>query len=135
MQVTLKVLMNLFPFDSDRAAIAQSIFDELGGVEGNSGNEGFSSSVSGVISFAGALHRSEYIDMDDVPSVFCHGDADVVVPYDCNGFQNNPNYDQLCGGGSLYPEFSSFNLETNLLTFPGDGHCPWESSCKNESSN
>lgn len=116
------------PLDSDRAAIAQSIFDELGGVEGNSGNQGFSSSVSGVISLAGALHRSEYIDMDDVPSVFCHGDADGVVPYDCNGFQNNPNYDQLCGGGSLYPEFSSFNLETNLLTFPGDGHCPWESS-------
>ena len=63
--------------------------------------------------------------MDDVPSVFCHGDADGVVPYDCNGFQNNPNYDQLCGGGSLYPEFSSLNLQTNLLTFPGDGHCPW----------
>ena len=28
-----------------------------------------------------------------------------MLPYDCNGFQNNPNYDQLCGGGALYSEY------------------------------
>ncbi len=114
--------------DDNRASIAQGIFEELGGIEGSSGNPGYSSSLSGVISLAGALHRSEYVDMNDVPTVFCHGDADDTVPYDCNGFQNNSNFDQLCGGGALYPEFSSLGLGTELLTFPNDGHCPWSSS-------
>ncbi len=116
------------PLDPNRASIAQEIFDELGGSEGNSGNEGYSSSLSGVISLAGALHRSEYVDENDIPAVFCHGDADGVVPYDCNGFQNNPIYDQLCGGGALYPEFQAMNLDTDLLTFANDDHCPWSVS-------
>ncbi len=116
------------PLDSNRATIAQEIFDQLGGVEGNSGNEGYSSSLSGIISLAGALHRSEYVDENDIPSVFCHGDADGVVPYDCNGFQNNPSYDQLCGGGALYPQFQTVGLDTELLTFANDDHCPWSVS-------
>ncbi|MBJ04545.1 MAG: hypothetical protein CMP65_01410 [Flavobacteriales bacterium] len=116
------------PLDNNRAAIAENIVNSLGGFEGNSGNAGYSSEISGVISLAGALHRSEYVDQNDVPSVFCHGDADGVVPYDCNGFQNNPSYDQLCGGGALFPEFQSLGINTDLKTFEGDGHCPWDSN-------
>lgn len=116
------------PLDSNRAAIAQEIFNDLGGIEGNSGNSGYSSSLSGVISLAGALHRSEYVSQDDIPAVFCHGDADGTVPYDCNGFQNNPSFDQLCGGGALNPQFQSLGLDSDLLTFPNDNHCPWSSN-------
>ena len=86
------------PLDDNRASIATSVFNSIGGdIEGNSGNPGYSSEISGVISLAGALHRSEYVDSNDIPSIFAHGDNDGVVPYDCNGFQNNPSYDQLCG--------------------------------------
>ena len=116
------------PLDSNRAAIAQEIFNDLGGIEGNSGNSGYSSSLSGVISLAGALHRSEYVSQDDIPAVFCHGDADGTVPYDCNGFQNNPSFDQLCGGGALNPQFQTLGLDSDLLTFPNDNHCPWSSN-------
>ncbi len=116
------------PLDSYRAAIAQEIFNDLGGIEGNSGNSGYSSSLSGVISLAGALHRSEYVGQNDIPVVFCHGDADNTVPYDCNGFQNNPSFDQLCGGGALNPQFQSLGLDSDLLTFPNDSHCPWSSN-------
>ena len=42
-------------------------------------------------------------------------------------FQNNPIYDQLCGGGALYPEFQSLGINSDLKTFVGDGHCPWDS--------
>ena len=81
------------PLDATRASIAQGIIDGFdGGIEGDSGNPGYSSELAGVISLAGALHRAEYVDELDVPSVFCHGDADGVVPYDCNGFQNNSIY-------------------------------------------
>ena len=116
------------PLDPTKAAIAQEIFDDLGGIEGSSGNAGYSSNLSGVISLAGALHRTEYVNQNDIPAVFCHGDADGTVPYDCNGFQNNPSLDQLCGGGSLNPQFQSLGLDSDLLIFPNDDHCPWSSN-------
>tara|TARA_B100000579_G_C22841450_1_gene861816 strand:- start:2179 stop:3291 length:1113 start_codon:yes stop_codon:yes gene_type:complete len=116
------------PLDNNRASIAENIVDGLGGFEGSSGNPGYSSQISGVISLAGALHRDEYVDQNDVPSVFCHGDSDDVVPYDCNGFQNNPDYDQLCGGGALFTEFQSLGINSDLKTFVGDGHCPWDNN-------
>jgi len=117
------------PLDANRASIATAVFNSIGGdIEGGSGNPGYSSEISGVISLAGALHRSEYIDLNDIPSVFAHGDNDGVVPYDCNGFQNNPSYDQLCGGGALINNFQAMGLTSDLLTFPGDGHCPWDAS-------
>jgi len=117
------------PLDANRASIAAGIIDSFaGGMEGDSGNPGYSSELSGVISLAGALHRSEYVDNNDIPTVFCHGDADSVVPYDCNGFQNNPSYDQLCGGGALSPEFEALGLTTDLLNFPGSDHCPWDTN-------
>ena len=114
------------PLDANRASIATAVFNSIGGdIEGGSGNPGYSSEISGVISLAGALHRSEYIDLNDIPSVFAHGDNDGVVPYDCNGFQNNPSYDQLCGGGALINDFQNMGIAAELLTFPGDDHCPW----------
>ena len=117
------------PLDANRASLAEGIIDSFsGGMEGDSGNPGYSSELSGVISLAGALHRSEYVDNNDIPTVFCHGDEDSVVPYDCNGFQNNPSYDQLCGGGALSPAFEALGLTTDLLNFPGSDHCPWDGS-------
>ena len=116
------------PLDDNRASIATSIIEDLGGIEGSSGNEGYSSSIAGVISLAGGLHRSEYLEANSLPTVFCHGDADGVVPYDCNGFQNNPAYDQLCGGGALYPILNDLVSTTALLTFENDNHCPWDAS-------
>ena len=117
------------PLDANRASIAENIINSFtDGIEGDSGNPGYSSDLSGVISLAGALHRSEYLDANDVPTVFCHGDDDSVVPYNCNGFQNNPSYDQLCGGGALYSQLSGLDVNTDLQTFPGSDHCPWDGS-------
>jgi len=117
------------PLDANRASIAENIISSFtDGIEGDSGNPGYSSDLAGVISLAGALHRSEYLDANDVPTVFCHGDDDSVVPYNCNGFQNNPSYDQLCGGGALYSELSGLDVNTDLQTFPGSDHCPWDGS-------
>jgi len=115
------------PLDPERAIIATDVFNSIGGdIEGNSGNPGYSSEISGVISLAGALHRSEYVDINDIPAVFAHGDSDGVVPYNCNGFQNNPSFDQLCGGGALINDFQNMGVTSDLLTFPGDNHCPWD---------
>ena len=47
----------------------QSYFDLAGGIEGNSGNYGYSSEVNGAILLAGAINSLDFIDADDTPIV------------------------------------------------------------------
>jgi hypothetical protein len=53
----------------------------LGGLEGNSGNPGYSSSINGVINLCGALGDSVWLEAGNVPLVSMHGTNDGVVPY------------------------------------------------------
>ncbi len=53
----------------------------MGGIEGTSGNPGYSSSVLGVINLCGALGDSAWINTGDIPFVSMHGTADATVPY------------------------------------------------------
>ena len=41
-------------------------FDVAGGIEGNSGNSGYSSEVSGAILLAGAINTIDFIDENDL---------------------------------------------------------------------
>ena len=52
-----------------------------GGLEGESGNPGFSSEILGVINVAGALKTSDYLSAGDEQLVSVHGTADETVPY------------------------------------------------------
>ena len=54
----------------------QSIANSLGGLEGDAGNDGYSSQVSGVISFAGGINDVNWIDNLDEPLVSIQGDLD-----------------------------------------------------------
>jgi predicted esterase len=62
-----------------------------GGIEGNSGNEGYSSEVRGAISLAGAIADINFITESDFNKVLisCHGDQDDTVPYFCGEPLNN----------------------------------------------
>ena len=50
----------------------QSYFDLAGGMQGNSGNFGYSSEVNGAILLAGAINSVDFIDVDDKPIVSLH---------------------------------------------------------------
>ena len=52
-----------------------------GGLEGESGNPGFSAEVLGVINVAGALKTADFISVGDEPLVSVHGTADGTVPF------------------------------------------------------
>ncbi len=53
-----------------------------GGFEGDSGNPGYPSTVSGVVNLCGAIGSAEsFIQEGEVPIVSLHGDADGTVPY------------------------------------------------------
>jgi hypothetical protein len=58
-----------------------------GGVEGDSGNPGYSSAVKGLVSHCGAMGDNAWIDADEqTPACLFHGSADNTVPIDSTMF-------------------------------------------------
>lgn len=52
-----------------------------GGLEGVSGNEGYSSGVNAIINIAGAIGEKSWITAGDEPALLFHGSVDTTVPY------------------------------------------------------
>jgi len=100
----------------------QSIANNLGGLEGDAGNDGYSSKVSGVISFAGGINDVNWIDSFDEPLVSVQGNTDLTVNYNCGPGLNNPNVLTLCGSGEMHPQANSVGLINDVLVYPGEGH-------------
>jgi para-nitrobenzyl esterase len=100
-----------------------------GGIEGNSGNEGYSSEIRGAISLAGAIADINFITESDFNKVLisCHGDQDDTVPYFCGEPLNGSVQIELCGSGSMlaHTEAIGFPNHQHLL-FPEQGHVPWQ---------
>ena len=100
----------------------QSIANSLGGLEGDAGNDGYSSEVSGVISFAGGINDVNWIDALDEPLVSIQGDADVIVNYNCGPGQGVATILTLCGTAEMHPQADDVGLINNNLVYPGEGH-------------
>ncbi len=105
----------------------QAIINNNGGIEGNSGNDGYSSEVHALINCAGGLNVPEFVGPGTKPVVHFHGDADNVVPYGCANAQGGATPVRLCGLGALDPLYQQYNVTHVSVVFPGDGHCPWAS--------
>lgn len=61
--------------------VDQSAAGMGGGLEGESGNPGYSSAISGVINVAGALKTADYLSEGDEPLISIHGTEDGTVPF------------------------------------------------------
>ena len=106
----------------------QAIINANGGLEGNSGNAGYTSKVAGVISCAGGLNNAAWVTPGDVPSFNAQGTADDVVPYYCANAEGGAIMVRLCGLGSLQPYYTSAGINESSLLFPGAPHVPWVTS-------
>lgn len=108
--------------------VGQTTLNNLGGLTGNSGNPGYSSSVKGVINLCGALAKYHWLEAGDVPFVSLHGTADNTVKY--NRGQANPGVPLLYLDGSrmLYERAVQVGVENPFYTFAGAGHVPHNSS-------
>ena len=100
----------------------QSFYDEAGGIEGNSGNSGYSSEVSGAILLAGAINTLDFIDVDDEPIVSLHASDDNTVSYECANALGNASLPFLCGSGKIHEELENVGVINELYTFPSGGH-------------
>ena len=101
----------------------QALVSVIGGtLEGDSGNNGYSSEVQGVISFAGGINNLNWIDANDEPIVSIHGTNDLTVNYNCGPGLNNPAVLNLCGAGQMHPKADTVGIINDKLIFVGEGH-------------
>lgn len=100
-----------------------SELNSLGGLEGTSGNPGYSTDVAGVINLCGAVARYGWIEAGDVPMVSLHGDDDGTVPYgrgqaSVSGFPIM----YLDGSRMIDAQATAIGVESKFYTHYGGGH-------------
>lgn len=92
--------------------------NKWGTLEGNSGNEGYSSKVNAVMNAWGAMIDYNWIQRGDVPLFNTAGTSDKTVPYDSSfdyhGFKYGPYI--------LYQHCLSLGIPTGWRPFYGTGH-------------
>jgi acetyl esterase/lipase len=114
--------------DRDSEVPAYVNIAALGGVEGQSGNPGFSSAVLAVLNLSGATERADYIEPGNAPLYSAHGTRDATVPFLQGrvGSLLPPKY--VVGSGRLHPRASAVGVPNFLRTLRGAGHVPFESN-------
>lgn len=93
---------------------------ENGGIEGNSGNPGYSSKVRGVINIAGSLYEADMVDKNEPVLFSVHGTADDVVPYE-TGISGESNV-VTEGSGLIHKRANEVGLINELVTIDGADH-------------
>jgi predicted peptidase len=66
---------------SSAGAVTSLLVDWRSEDSGSSGNPGFSSAVRAAVSISGGTPTNEWIDPNDPPAIFFHGNADHTVPF------------------------------------------------------
>jgi para-nitrobenzyl esterase len=105
----------------------RAVINSNGGIEGNSGNDGYSSELQGLMNLAGGLNVPEFVGPNSRPSFNAQGDADNTVPYNCANAQGGLTPVRLCGLGVLEPLYNQFSVNHVSIVYPGEGHTPWVS--------
>ena len=100
----------------------------LGGIEGASGNPGYSSAVLAVLNLSGATESPGLIEAGNAALCSVHGTADATVPYLQGrlGSLFPPKY--VYGSGRLHPRATAVGVRNTLRPLRGAGHIPFESN-------
>lgn len=101
-----------------------------GGVEGNSGNEAYSSEIHGIVNICGAIADTAMIDMDDTtPVVSFHAPDDDVVPFGST-WQTLAGFPvvEVDGSESIHIKADEAGLTNCFEIYEGQGHVPHVSS-------
>jgi para-nitrobenzyl esterase len=97
-----------------------------GGLEGSSGNLGYSTKVRAVVSVCGMLADTAWMHAGDEPIVSLHGTNDVVVPYGTDVIsvvQVFPIF-EVDGSASIHARASQVGIDNCFYTYQGAGHTP-----------
>jgi poly(3-hydroxybutyrate) depolymerase len=97
----------------------------LGGLDGLSGNPGYSTNVHGVINLCGALARYSWLEGNDVPLCSLHGTADGTVKYNRGIVNPGIPLMYLDGSRMLHERACAVGVENQFYTFNGAPHVPY----------
>ncbi len=102
----------------------------LGGLEGNSGNPGYISTVNAVIDLCGALGNKAWANSNEVPFVAMHGNADGTVPYGTAIIYLLGSFPIMVvdGSSSIAAHADSVGLYNQFYTYFGADHVPYTSN-------
>ena len=97
-----------------------------GGIEGISGNQGYSSNIAGVINIAGAIRDTSWINTNDTPILSFHGDQDATVPYGTDIIWLLGAFEimRVDGSQSIHLRTNNVGITNCFLTHYGAGHVP-----------
>ncbi len=97
-----------------------------GGLEGDSGNSGYSSEVNAIVNICGAIGDAEWINSDDEPVLSFHGPFDTVVPYGSEQlylFGSIPVVD-VDGSATISDRADEVGVLNCFEIYEGQGHVP-----------
>ncbi len=102
----------------------------MGGMEGGSGNPGYSSEINAVVNLCGALADKTWMHPGDEPVVSMHGTNDQTVPYatDVIVFLGIVPLMQVDGSYSLSAYADSIGVPNEMYTYFGQDHVPYAAS-------
>ena len=117
--------------ESEIPASIVDYIEENGGLEGNSGNEGYDSHFHGIINLCGAVGDYNWIVGGDIPIVSIHGDEDTIVPYGDGLITLFGLNMQVYGSYVINEIMLSLGNSSDLYTFEGYDHNPFSNSNAN----
>lgn len=100
-----------------------------GGMEGESGNAGYSTQFIGGLSLAGAIGDTTWINAGDEPMMSTHGTEDDVVPYGTDTISFDLGFIVLHiavvhGSSSVHERLNNVGIPNCFTTYEGQGHVP-----------
>ena len=127
--------MHGFPTETEEEAlmlVTSEHLEELGGLEGESGNPGYASDAHGVVNLCGAIGSLDWIDQPDKPIVSMHGDQDGTVPYSDESVTLFGLDVQVYGSYSINEKMNELGNYSALHTYVGQDHVPFTSNLEFE---
>lgn len=97
-----------------------------GGVEGESGNPGYSSEIAGIVNIAGAIKDTTYMETGDLPVLNFHGTGDTVVPFDSDMLQFFGAVDvtEVDGSAAIAAKADEVGILNCFEIYEMQGHVP-----------
>jgi len=103
----------------------QNTINQLGGLEGSSGNPGYSSTVHGILNGCGALARYSWLEAGDIPVASVHGTNDGTVKYNRGVVNPGTPLMYLDGSRMIHERACAVGVENQFYTFLGAPHVPY----------
>ena len=108
--------------------LSSSTITQLGGLEGASGNPGYSTKVHGILNGCGALARYSWLEAGNVPVASVHGTNDGTVKYNRGIVNPGVPLMYLDGSRMIHERACAVGVENQFYTFSGAPHVPYAGS-------